>query len=112
MRSTLLLCPVLLAFGAFAQTPQQQPPASSPSQQQEQGGMRGRSMAMTGTVKSYDPGKSISVDEKGTTKTYDLSATDMNVTVAPDVKVGSKVRITEKPDSTGRKSIMITMINP
>ena len=71
--------------------------------------MRGRSMAMTGTVKSYDPGKSISVDEKGTTKTYDLSATDMNVTVAPDVKVGSKVRITEKPDSTGRKSIMIEM---
>ncbi len=65
--------------------------------------------AMMGTVKSYDPGKSISVDMRGNTKTYDLSATDMNVTVAPDVKVGSRVRVTEKPDSTGRKMVSIEM---
>jgi hypothetical protein len=99
---------MLIAFGAFAQDPPQQPPTTPPSQQ-EQGGMRGRAMATTGTVKSYDPGKSISVDAKGSTKTYDLSATDQTVTVAPDVKVGSKVKITEKPDSTGRKTIAIEM---
>jgi len=45
-------------------------------------------------------------DESGDQK-YDLAATDMAVTVSPDIKVGSKVKVVEKADSSGRKTVSI-----
>src|SRR5579872_1221761 len=64
------------------------------------------SVTMTGTVKSYEAGKSIEIDSRGTAHKFDLSKSDANYTISPDVKVGSEVAVMERNDS-GRKSVMI-----
>jgi hypothetical protein len=108
-RSTSLLCSaaILIAGGifAYAQDPPpnpQAPPASGTVPKTKM-----KATNLTGTVKAYEPGKSIEVDAKGGAHTYDLTATDMTVTVGADVKVGSKVKVAEKPDSTGKKTVTI-----
>ena len=107
-RRFTLLCPtILIAGGIFAYAQPQDPPAQTPPATGTVPKTKMKAMNMTGTVKAYEPGKSIEVDAKNGPHTYDLTATDMTVTVGADVKVGSKVKISEKPDSTGKKTVMI-----
>src|ERR1041384_6941578 len=101
MRKTfhLLGSAMLIAAGITAYA---QDPATPPQRQPEASGAtkpKAKAKTITGTVKSYEPGKSIEVDAKGAPHTYDLTATDQTVPVNPDVKVGSKVKVMEKPDS-------------
>jgi hypothetical protein len=93
-------CAVLIAFSTSAYA--QQPQAAPDAQQQA-----AKPATTTGTVKAYEAGKSIEIDAKGGPRTYDLTASDMTVTVSPDIKVGTKVKVTEKADSTGRKAVVI-----
>jgi len=62
---------------------------------------------VTGTVKNCEPGKSIDVEAKGETHSYDLTKTDATFTISPDVKAGSEVRLTDKTDSTGHQTVTI-----
>ena len=114
MRRFALLCPAILIAGSvFAmQDPATAPPAQDPvtgkpAQSGDANRMKMKAVNISGTVKSYEPGKSIEVDAKGTPHTYDLTSADMTVTVGADVKVGSKVKVAEKPDSSGKKTVTI-----
>jgi hypothetical protein len=111
MRRTLnLLCSAILIAGSMSVYARPQDPAGTPPKQPETGAAPKTKMKaanMTGTVKAYEPGKSIEVDAKNGPHTYDLTATDLTITVSPDVKVGSKVKVTEKADGTGRKTVNI-----
>jgi hypothetical protein len=86
-------------------------PALAQSADQASSNSSHKYMNMTGNVKSYDPGKSIEVDVKGKAHTFDLTQTDATYTVSPDVKVGSEVRVTERTDSSGRRTVMIEPSN-
>ncbi|HLH42320.1 MAG TPA: hypothetical protein VKV74_04985 [Bryobacteraceae bacterium] len=65
--------------------------------------------AMTGMVKSFDPGKSIDVEINGVSRKFDLSKTDTLYNINPEVKPGSNVTIVETTDNTGKKSITIDL---
>jgi hypothetical protein len=62
---------------------------------------------VTGTVKTFEVGKSIEVDAKGTAHKYDLTSTDMTYTISPDVKVGMTVKLMESKDASGRTTVTI-----
>jgi hypothetical protein len=62
---------------------------------------------VTGTVKAFEAGKSIEVDAKGTSHKYDLTSADTTYTINPDVAVGSEVKLTERTDSSGHKTVTI-----
>ncbi|HEY7336012.1 MAG TPA: hypothetical protein VH639_14080 [Bryobacteraceae bacterium] len=63
--------------------------------------------AVAGTVKSFDPGKSIDVEVNGVSHKYDLSKTDTLYNISPDVKAGSNVMIMETTDNSGKKAVTI-----
>jgi hypothetical protein len=63
-----------------------------------------------GKVESFEPGKSIKVSVPGTvltTKSFDLSGKDVTSKVASGIKVGDWVRVREKTDNNGHKSVMV-----
>jgi hypothetical protein len=68
--------------------------------------------AMTGTVKSFDPGKSIDVEVNGVSHKYDLSKTDTSYTINPEVKPGSDVTVMETTNPTGNKEVRIELAPP
>src|SRR5262245_9755792 len=67
---------------------------------------KGKPFSATGTVKAYEPGKTIEVEAKGA-HTYDLTWDDTTYTISPDVTVGTKVKLVEKTDSAGHKTVTI-----
>ena len=105
-RLSIALCCAFLIAGTTSvyARPQDQPPQGDKKTSPMK---TAKPMVTTGTVKTYEAGKSIAIDAKKGPKTYDLTSTDMTVTVSPDVKVWSKVKVTEKTDVTGRKTITI-----
>ncbi|HXB73573.1 MAG TPA: hypothetical protein VNY05_35370 [Candidatus Acidoferrales bacterium] len=111
MRRTLnLLCSAILIAGSISAYAAPQDPAGAPPKQPETGTApktKMKGVKLSGTVKAYEPGKSIEVDAKGAPHVYDLAAPDMTVTVSPDVKIGGKVKVTEASDSSGKKTVMI-----
>jgi len=62
---------------------------------------------MMGTVKSFDPGKSIDVEVNGVSRKYDLSKSDTLYNINPDVKPGANVTIVETTDNSGRRAVTI-----
>jgi hypothetical protein len=66
-----------------------------------------RAGAMMGTVKSFDPGKSIDVEVNGVSRKYDLSKTDTLYNISPEVKPGSNVTIVETQDNSGKRAVTI-----
>jgi hypothetical protein len=95
-RTLNLLCSAILIAGSISYALPQDPAGTAP--QPESGTApktKMKAVNLTGTVKAYEPGKSIEVDAKGAPHTYDLTAPDMAITVSPDVKVGSKVKVME-----------------
>jgi hypothetical protein len=65
--------------------------------------------AMMGTVKSFDPGRSIDVEVNGRSYKYDLSKTDALYNINPEVKAGSNVTIVESTDNSGKKTVTIDL---
>src|SRR5437868_8808149 len=63
-----------------------------------------------GKVESYEPGKSIKVTVPGkivSTKSFDLDDKDTTVNVAPSIKKGDWVSVTERTANNGRKTITV-----
>jgi FKBP-type peptidyl-prolyl cis-trans isomerase len=63
-----------------------------------------------GKVESFEPGKSIKVSVPGTlvtTKSFDLSGKDVTSKVASGIKVGDWVRVREKTDNNGHKTVTV-----
>lgn len=63
-----------------------------------------------GRVESYDTGKSLKVTVPGkisSTTTFDLNAKDTTADVASNIKTGEWVRVTEKTDNNGHKTITV-----
>jgi len=74
---------------------------------QQTGSAKAKSFSASGTVKAYEPGKTIEVDAKGAPHTYDLTSPDTTYTISPDVAVGTKVKLVEKTDAAGHKTVTI-----
>jgi hypothetical protein len=63
-----------------------------------------------GKVEGFEPGKSIKVSVPGTvvtTKSFDLSGKDITSNVASGIKVGDWVRVREKTDNNGHKTVSV-----
>jgi hypothetical protein len=87
----------LAALPAFSKDPPAKPPsADKPGQ-----------VTVTGKVTSFDAGKSIEISSKGDRLKYDLTSTDTVYSVSPDVASGMTVKITEKTDDSGHKTVTI-----
>ena len=66
---------------------------------------------MYGKVESYDPGKSIKVTVPGAvinSKTFDLSGSDITANVPSGIKEGDWVRVREKTDNKGHKTVTVS----
>jgi len=66
---------------------------------------------VVGKVTDYSEGKSITVETpKGIKKTrnFDLSGNDLTANVAPGIAVGSTVKVVEKTDNQGHKTVTVT----
>jgi hypothetical protein len=64
-----------------------------------------------GKVESYDPGKSMKVTVPGAvmnSRTFDLSGNDITANVPSSIKVGDWVRVREKTDAKGHKTVTVS----
>src|SRR5213082_464664 len=64
-----------------------------------------------GKVESYEPGKSIKVTVPGkivSTKSFDLNDKDTTVNVAPALKTGDWVSVTERTGNNGHKTVTVS----
>jgi hypothetical protein len=72
--------------------------------------MKTTSEVVSGKVDSYSPGKSISVTVPGTivkTKSFDLNDKNETVHMGASVKKGDWVKVTEKTDNNGHKTLTV-----
>ena len=66
---------------------------------------------VVGKVTDYSEGKSITVETpKGIKKTrsFDLSGNDLTANVAPGIAVGSTVKVVERTNNQGHKTVTVT----
>src|SRR5262249_15961340 len=77
------------------------------AQQPGSGPQKTKPVNLSGTVKNFEPGKTIEVEAKGAPRSYDLTASDTTYNIRPDVAVGTKVKVVEKTDATGHKTVSI-----
>lgn len=74
------------------------------------GTVKGTTDTVNGKVESYDAGKSLKVSVPGkiiTSKSFSLNSKDYTYNVAPNLKVGDWVTVTEKTDNKGHKSLTV-----
>ena len=115
---TFLCSAGLILAGPFAGAAQDKSTASKESKEVQQdtktmtGNRTAKSSADTvyGKVESYEPGKSLKVTVPGkivSTKSFDLDSKDWTYHVAPDLKVGQWVKVNERTDNNGHKSLTV-----
>ena len=129
MRKALLTpaCAMALLFAGGTISSGQNKPANdsrtaaqSSSEQKNQqqttttngGTVKTNSDTVYGKVEDFTPGKSIKVSVPGkliTTKSFDLSGKDITANVTPAVKVGDWVRVREKTDNNGHKTVTVNL---
>jgi hypothetical protein len=66
---------------------------------------------VSGKVETYEAGKSIKVSVPGkisTSKSFDLDSKDETINVPADVKVGDWVKVSEKTDNNGHKTVTVS----
>ena len=102
-----MACCAILIAGSTVAYPQQPKDPDPAGQQPPAAEQNTKAAVVSGTVKAYEAGKSIEITAKDGPKTYDLTASGMTVTISPDVKIGSKVKVTEKSDGAGHKTVSI-----
>ncbi len=72
-------------------------------------GPRRQTHSVIGTVKEYNQGKSIVVTTaKNKDVSFDLSGKNLAANVAPEVAIGNKVRVVQKTDNKGNKTVVVT----
>ena len=66
-------------------------------------------VVITGTVTSFEVGKSIEIDAKGVSHKYDLNNVDILYSISPEVATGTTVTATERTDANGHKTVNIAL---
>lgn len=77
----------------------------------EKGTKKSTADTIYGKVESYEAGKSIKVTAPGDlthSKTFDLAGSDITAHVPATIKVGDWVRVRERTDSKGHKTVTVT----
>ena len=73
------------------------------------GKTKSKTHTVIGTVKEFEAGKSVKVATSSKkSQKFALDAKDVATTVAPEVAVGVKVKVVQKTDEAGIKSLTIT----
>src|ERR1017187_1432186 len=101
MKICLSICATALAIGGLllGQTPTEKTQTTKKT----------TTHSATGTVKEYTQGKSIVVTSANNKDvTFDLVGQNVTANVAPEVAVGNKVRVVEKTDNNGNKTVTVT----
>jgi len=97
---------LLIGSAAFAQTPSDQ--TSSTTKTTDTATTKTKSHVVVGKVKDYSEGKSITVTTaKGKDETFDITGSNVNANVSPGVAVGSEVKVIEKKDNNGNRTVMV-----
>ena len=111
---TVLSAALLAASAAVADDQKKDPSANSVEQTNQtatttsSGTIKNKTETVIGEVKSYEPGKSIEVSVPGKViknRTFDLDAKDTVAKVDPAVAVGSRVKVMQKTDNNGHKTV-------
>src|ERR1019366_6407060 len=104
MKLCLCICTTALAIGGLllGQTPTEKTQTTKTT-----------THSVTGTVKEYNQGKSIVVTTaQKKDVTFDLGGDNLTATVAPEVAVGNKVKVVEKTNNSGHKTVTVTRTIP
>ena len=100
----------LLAGGAFAQKKSAPPVEKTQTTENttDAGTRKTKSHSAIGKVKEYNEGKSIVITTaKGKDRTFDLSGDNLTANVPAGVTVGSDVKVVEKTDTSGHKTVTV-----
>jgi hypothetical protein len=100
----------LLAGGVFAQKKSSPPVEKTQTTEKttDTGTTKTKSHSAIGKVKEYNEGKSIVVTTaKGKDRTFDLSGDNLTANVPAGVTVGSDVKVVEKTDTSGHKTVTV-----
>jgi len=106
-----LLCGLLVGGAATlsAQAPQQTPQPTQPQTTPQSKGTAERAQGTAGHVKEYSAGQKLVIDIAGAPeRSYDLTARDQSIVIAPGLKAGDAVRIVES-NAGGQRTINIMM---
>ncbi|MCU1275174.1 MAG: hypothetical protein JWO48_2605 [Bryobacterales bacterium] len=105
---------LILAGAGFAQDTSKKKSTAAEEKMQtsekttDMGTTKTKSHSAVGTVKEYNEGKSIVVTTaKGKDRTFDLSGNNLTANVAPGIAVGSDVKVMEKTDNSGHKTVTV-----
>ena len=108
---------LLVGTSALAQTDKRKEKPSLPSETKQDTShatpaetAKTSSDIVVGKVTDYTEGKSITVEKpKGLkkTRTFDLSGIDLTANVLPGIAVGNTVRVVEKTDKNGHKTVTV-----
>ena len=99
MQKTIITFVLSMAFAALPVF-SQDPPAGSSANKPGQ-------VVTIGKVSNLDMGKTIEVDAKGVPHKYDLNNADVSFSLSPEVATGMTVKITERTEANGHKTVMI-----
>jgi hypothetical protein len=109
MKLCLSICATALAIGGLllGQTPTEK--TQTTKKTTNTATTKTTTHSATGTVKEYTQGKSIVVTSANNKDvTFDLVGQNVTANVAPEVAVGNKVRVVEKTDNNGNKTVTVT----
>ena len=109
MKICLSICATALAIGGLllGQTPTEK--TQTTKKTTNTATTKTTTHSATGTVKEYTQGKSIVVTSANNKDvTFDLVGQNVTANVAPEVAIGNKVRVVEKTDNNGNKTVTVT----
>lgn len=72
-----------------------------------EGTMKSKDHIVVGTVKEFEAGKKLKVLVGKKTHSFDLDEKKVNTTVDPAVAVGSKVKVIESKDASGKMTLTV-----
>ena len=117
MKFSIAILSAFLLVGSAALAQEKKPKPSLPAETQQDttkstpGGTKKMStVSVIGKVTDFTEGKSITVEKpKGLkkTRTFDLSGNNLTAEVAPGIAVGNTVKVVEKTDNKGHKTVTV-----
>jgi len=99
----------LFAAGAMAAAQTSSETKAVTKTKTSSGTMKAKAHSVVGTVTAYEAGKSIEVEANGKKHSFDLDDSNETVSVSSEVAIGGKVKVVEKTDKMGKKSLTVSM---